>query len=84
MPMCLPKDVKAHAHDKEMPCQHPFDFVNLDPVKGWYCIACKTAVIYCWVCAAAGIYNIHVAPECENGHMQAVYREPRRTSFTHS
>ncbi|MBB5343160.1 hypothetical protein HDF10_001110 [Edaphobacter lichenicola] len=58
-------------------CKHPFDDVQMDVEKGYHCKACDAPLVFCWVCANAGIYNMHVEPECDPGHKHAIYNSSR-------
>jgi len=77
--MCqaLASTVHPRPDDQTTPCLHPWECVEQHVVYGYRCTLCHAELVYCWVCALAGIYNMHLEPECQNGHMGHVYSNNR-------
>ena len=62
-------------------CRHPWEWVQMPfGSRGYFCTICRADLVFCWVCAAAGLYNMHPEPECMNGHMKMVYPHANRGS----
>jgi len=77
--MCqaLASTIHPRPDDLRPPCTHPWDSVEQSVEHGYKCALCDTVLVYCWVCAIAGLYNMHPEPECQNGHMTHIYSNNR-------